>query len=103
MATKKSISVQILDQQFNFTTDATPERAEKIADHLSKNLKQAMSRSKTGSPYHAAILVALNLTERYFDAMEDRTELKSRVLEKSRRILGLLETSGMPADPNESS
>lgn len=93
MATKKSVSVRILDQNFNITTDASPERVDKIAGFLNGNLKEAMKKSKTGSPYHAAILVALNVTEKYFDCLEKRSELKSRVSEKSKKILGLLEST----------
>ncbi|MBI3542330.1 MAG: cell division protein ZapA [Deltaproteobacteria bacterium] len=97
MATKKSVSVRILDQTFHMTTDASPERVDKIAEFLSKNLQQAIMKSKSGSPYQAAILAALNITEKYFDAIEKQGELKSRVTEKSKKILGLLESAGSPA------
>ena len=94
MAAKKSVSVRIMDQDFNITTDASPERVKKIADFLNKNLQQAMMKSKSGSQYHAAIITALNITEKYFDAIEKQTELKSRVSEKSKKILGLLDNAG---------
>ena len=93
MAAKK-VSVRILDQEFLISTDASPERVKKIADFLNRNLQQVISKSKGASPYNAAILAALNITEKYFDATEKQTELKSRVSEKSKKILGLLERAG---------
>ncbi len=94
MAAKKSVSVRIMDQDFNIATDASPERVKKISEFLNKNLQQAMLKSKSGSQYHAAIITALNITEKYFDAIEKQTELKSRVVEKSKKILGLLDNAG---------
>lgn len=93
MASKKSVSVKILDQTFNISTDASPERVKKIADFLSKNLSTVMSKTKNASPYTAAIIAAMNITEKYFDALEKQTELKSTVSERSKKILKLLETS----------
>lgn len=94
MAAKKSVSVRIMDQSFNITTDASPERVKKVADFLNKNLQQAMLKSKSGSQFHAAIITALNITEKYFDVLEKQSELKSRVTAKSRKILGLLDNAG---------
>lgn len=94
MASKKSVSVKILDQTFNISTDASPERVKKIAEFLSKNLSSAMSKTKNASPYNAAIIAAMNITEKYFDAIEKQTELKATVSERSKKILKLLETSG---------
>lgn len=93
MASKKSVPVRILDQNFNITTDASPERVKKIADFLTKNLSSVTSKSKNLSPYNAAILAALNITEKYFDAIEKQNELKITVSERSKKILSLLETS----------
>ncbi|MBI3557027.1 MAG: cell division protein ZapA [Deltaproteobacteria bacterium] len=94
MAAKKSVSVRILDQDFHITTDASPERVAKISDFLNKNLQDAVLKSKSGSQLHAAIIAALNITEKYFDAIEKQAELKTRVVEKSRKILGLLDNAG---------
>ena len=97
MAAKRSVSVKILDQNFNITTDASPERVQKIADFLNKNLAQIVNKSKGVSPYQAAILAALNITEKYFDAVEKQNELKTRVSTKSKKILGLLDEVGGPS------
>ncbi|MEW6057256.1 MAG: cell division protein ZapA [Bdellovibrionota bacterium] len=94
MASKKSVSIRILDQSFLLNTDASPERVEKIAELVSENLEKALARSKTPSPYNAAILVALNLAEKYLDAVEKQNAFKAQVGEKSKKILGLLGTTG---------
>lgn len=101
MAAKKTVTVRILDQALTFATDASPERVEKIAALVNQNLSSAIARSKSGSPYQAAILSALNIAEKYFEMVEKQTELKSRVAEKSKKILGLLEStnSKAPQDP----
>jgi hypothetical protein len=57
-------------------------------------LQQAMLKSKSGSQFHAAIITALNITEKYFDVLEKQSELKSRVTAKSKKILGLLDNAG---------
>ena len=94
MAAKKSVTVRILDQNFNISTDADSVRVQKIADFLNKNLQQVMAKSKTVSPHNAAIMAALNITEKYFDAIEKQSKFKSHVTEKSKKILDLLESSG---------
>ena len=84
---KRLVSVKILDQTFTFHTDAPLESVQKIADFLSNNLKEIQNKSKGISPYNAAILAALNISEKYFSAAEKQAEFKSKVLEKSKRIL----------------
>lgn len=88
--TKRLVSVKILDQTFTFHTDASLERVQKVADFLSNNLKEIQNKSKGISPYSAAILAALNITEKYFSVTEKQVEFKTKVLEKSKRILGLI-------------
>lgn len=91
MAGKKSVTVRILDQNFNITTDASSDRVERVAEFLNKSFKQALTKSKNGSQYNAAVIAALNITEKYFDALEEQSALKSKVAEKSKKILALLE------------
>jgi cell division protein ZapA (FtsZ GTPase activity inhibitor) len=95
MASKKTISVRILDQNFAIASDAPPERIKKVAEFLNKNLNEAMTKSKGASPYNAAILAALNIAEKYFDAIEEKNRLKLKVAEKSEKILGLLESASL--------
>jgi cell division protein ZapA (FtsZ GTPase activity inhibitor) len=93
MASKKSVTVSILDQSLTITTDADPERVEKICDFVTKNLKQVMSKSKTLSPHKAAIVAALNIAEKYFEAVDRKNEFKADVSARSKKILNLLESS----------
>lgn len=103
MAGKKSVTVKILDQNFNIHTDASPDQVERIAEFVNKNIQQALMKSKSGSPFNAAVLAVLNITEKYFDAIEKQQDLKSRVAEKSKKILGLLETAGTASKQAEPS
>ena len=93
MASKKSVTVRVLDQSFMINTDASPERVKKVADFLTKNLEQVALRSKNVSPYNAAILAALNIAEKYFDAIEKQSVFKSTVATKSKKIMGLLDSA----------
>lgn len=93
MGSKKSVSVRILDQNFNISTDAPPEQVKKIADFLTQNLTAVMSKSKSITPYNAAILAALNITEKYFAAVEDQGRFKDSVRERSKKILGMLDST----------
>lgn len=95
---KTPVSVQIMDQTFHIATDASPEHAEKVAEYLNACIKEIQVKSKSISPYHATVLAALNIAEKYLNLMEKEAEFKTRVAEKSRRILGLL-NSGIQA-PN---
>ena len=94
MTAKKKVSVEILDQKFNITTDASPERVQQIADFVDERIKQVAVRSKNASPFNSAVLAALNIAEMYFDAVEREAELKTRVVQKSKKILGLLDQAG---------
>ncbi len=89
---KKQISVNILDQNFTLKTDGSPEKAQKIADYLNDQMTLILKKSKGLSNYNAAILVAFNITEKYFSTLEKQNQLKSRVAEKSKKILGILNT-----------
>jgi cell division protein ZapA (FtsZ GTPase activity inhibitor) len=93
MAQKNSVTVRILDQNFVISTDASQERVSQIAEFVSQNLEQALSKSKGVSPYNAAILAALNIAEKYFDALEKRKAFQTEVSEKSKKILGLLDNA----------
>lgn len=93
MASKNSVTVTILDQNFVINTDASPERVKKIAEFLNQTLLQLQLKSKNVSPHNAAILAALNITEKYFDALEQKSELQTRVSEKSKKILDLLDST----------
>ena len=88
---KKLITVRVLDQNFTFGSDAPEERVKKITDFLNNSLKDVLSKSKGITPYSAAILTALNITEKYLALQEKQTAFKSKVSEKSKKILGLLE------------
>jgi cell division protein ZapA len=93
MASKKSVTVRVLDQAFTMYTDADPDRVEKICDFVTKNLKQAMAKTKQLSPYKAAILVALNMAEKYFEVLDQKNEFRADVAARSKKILNLLETN----------
>lgn len=89
---KNSVTVEILDQKFTFMTDASPDRVEKVAEFVNNALSQALARSKKPTAYHAAILVALNSADRYFELLEKHDEFKSSVSDRSKKILGMLES-----------
>ncbi|MGE4233877.1 MAG: cell division protein ZapA [Bacteriovoracia bacterium] len=93
MTEKKTVSVTILDQKFHFATDADESHVAKLAEFLDQTLRDIQSKSKNISPYHAAILGALNIAEKYFALQEKEVALKSQVKERSKRILGLLSDS----------
>lgn len=107
MRRKRSVSVQILDQVFHINTDASAERVEKIAHFLTENLQTILSKSKVPSPYYAAVLAALNITEKYFEALERQELLLKNFKEQSEKVLGLLENieplRETPGDKQETS
>lgn len=92
MSAKNSVPVKILDQTLNITTDASPERLEKIVDFVSRTMDEIQSKSKKSTPYTASLLTALIVAEKYFDALDRQSQLKKQVSEKSQKILGLLDS-----------
>lgn len=97
MASKKTVTVRILDQEFVINTDASPERVKKVATFLNESIKEVSSKSKSSSPYKAAILAALNITEKYFDVLEQQANLKVDVAARSKKVLELLDLAGDPS------
>ncbi|HRK02500.1 MAG TPA: cell division protein ZapA [Oligoflexia bacterium] len=89
---KKYVTVEILDQKFTFASDAPTERVERVAEFVNASLRDALARSKKPTPYHAAILVALNSAEKYFELLEKHDDFKSSVTNRSKKILGMLES-----------
>jgi len=99
MAAKKTVTVKILDQLFTMSTDASPEKVEKISGFLNQTLEdiKVATKSKSLSPYQMAVLAALNITGQYIDALERQSDFRSKVTEKSKKILGLLEENSTEA------
>ena len=93
--TNKAVTVRILDQNFMISTDASPERVQKIADFVATNLQQVLAKSKNITPYNAAILTALNIAEKYLDGLDQRNEFREQVAEKSQRALDLLDEAAV--------
>lgn len=75
------------------STDASPERVKKIADFVNENLKLITEKAKTTVPYNAAILAALNIAEKYFDVLEKQSQLKTNVMQRSKKLMELLDAS----------
>ncbi len=89
----KNIRIKILDEEFVFKTDSPPEQVDKVVSFFNQCLEHVVLKNKNISRYKAAILAALNITEKYFYSLEKHTELKLQVSEKSQKILNLFDSA----------
>jgi cell division protein ZapA (FtsZ GTPase activity inhibitor) len=101
MASKNQVSIKVLDQTFTLVTSSSPEKVQKIADHVTTEVQSIISKSRNITPYTAALLAAMNICEKYFDTLEKQVDFKSRVAEKSKKIIGLLESQKNQKDQKE--
>ena len=87
---KRSVEVQLLGQRMVLRSDASPEQLQRLATFV-KRKSDEISATGPISTTKLALLVALNIAEDYFRALEDGSAFKRQVASKSRSLLAELE------------
>jgi cell division protein ZapA len=89
-ATKSSVKVTILGEEFTIRSDVAPEQTKAVAEYLDTAIKQVVRVGKVGDQHKAAILAALQITNELFEAREASagvTEAMSELSDDIRKLL----------------
>ena len=87
----RSIEVVILGQRMTLKVGDDPERVERLAAYVQRKAEELTAKSPL-APGKAGALLALNIADDYFRALDEQRELKSEVAAKSRELLAELES-----------
>ncbi len=69
-ATKQSVKVSILGEEYSIRSDVPPEQTKAIAKYLDDGIRAVMHSGKVLDAQRAAILAALQITNELFEARE---------------------------------
>ena len=90
---KNLVRVEILGREYMVKSDEGEERVKKIAEYVNEKLKKISENAKTISTLNAAILVAMDIANEYFEALEGHSSLTRRVEKievKSGRLIEMI-------------
>ena len=83
---KVAVKVTIAGEEYSLKSDATPEHARAVADHVDQTLKSVMDSGTVVETHRAAILAALQITDQLFRSRQARDELTNGLLALSSDI-----------------
>ena len=84
---KTSVKVEILGRQYSIRSDEGEGRVKKIAAYINQKLKAVSEGTKTVSTLDVAILVAMDVANEYFEALEGQNQLARKIELKSDRLI----------------
>lgn len=88
---KRSVTVEVAGQRFTLKTDADESYVRELASYVNEKMGEAKSGSRTFSTHALAILAALHIADDLFQLRRRDGEMRRKVKEKSRALLGLIE------------
>jgi len=72
---KAAVKVTIAGEEYSLKSDATPEHARAVAEHVDQVIKSIMDSGTVVETHRAAILAALQITDQLFRSRQAREEL----------------------------
>lgn len=100
----RSVRVEIFGEEYLIRTDMDEEYTRRCAEFVDEAIRDAHLDLHVSEPHKAAILAALQITDRYFrlrkETASEKERISNRINELKSRISGALE-SGAP-DPDGS-
>jgi len=93
------VTVEILGRTLALRAAVPPEVLRQVAQAVDEQLRQLQRTNPAGHPTDLAILAALNLACECLEIKEDYQQLHTRVEERSRHLIQLLEAHESQASP----
>ena len=88
---QNKVRVEILNQIYTINGDASPEYIMQLADYVNTKMKDITLANSNTSPMQAAILVALNIADEYFQIKKIQTSIEGRLEEKTEALISMLD------------
>ncbi len=86
-----SVRVEIMNQVYTINGDAPAEHILQLADYINGKMRDVCSNNANCSPLQAAILVALNITDEYFQLKKIQSNYDGAVEQKAQALISMLE------------
>ena len=86
----RPVRIEILGREYFVKSNEGEERVKEIGDYVNRKIKEIAEGSKTVSTLNVAILVALNIAEDYFKAMEDQKQFENNIARKTSQIVDMI-------------
>ena len=87
---QNKVKVEIFNQTYTINGDAPPEYILQLADYVHKKMEEVCQNSNC-NPSQAAILVALNLADEYFQLKKIKSSMDGVLEEKTESIISMLD------------
>jgi cell division protein ZapA len=86
----RPVRIEILGREYFVKSNEGEERVKEIGDYVNRKIKEIAEGSKTVSTLNVAILVALNIAEDYFKAVEDQKQFENNIVRKTSQIVDMI-------------
>lgn len=83
---KQPVRVTIFGEEYTLRSEMDPEYTRECARHVDEAIQEAHVGSHVSEPHRAAILAALEITDRLFRVRAERDELREEVSERVGRL-----------------
>ncbi len=83
---KQPVRVTIFGEEYTLRSEMDPEYTRECARHVDEAIQEAHVGSHVTEPHRAAILAALEITDRLFRVRAERDELREEVRERVGRL-----------------
>ncbi len=80
---KSAVKVTIAGEEYSLKSDAPPEHARAVAEHVDQVIKSIMDSGMVVETHRAAILAALQITDQLFRSRQAREELANGLVSLS--------------------
>lgn len=87
----QSVEVRLLGQRILLRSQESSEFTREVVDFVTTKLTEVEQRSKNVAPHQVALLALLDLAEEYLKAKRRAQEHRSKMDEKSKELLSLIE------------
>lgn len=87
----QAVRVEILGREYFIRSNEGEERIREIADYVNQKIKEIVEGGKIVSTLNIAILVALNIADDYFRAIESQKRMKRELALKASQIANFID------------
>jgi len=91
MLQQSRVKVEILNQVYTINGDASPEYILQLADYINTKMKELCLNNANSSPMQAAILVAFNIADEYFQLKKIQNNYEGVLEKKTSAIISMLD------------
>ena len=91
---KRSVSLNIAGQRLSIRTDKDAEYLQRLVDYVDTAIEELRTNAKSASTHQLLLLASLSIADELFEEQSRAEAFKVALLEKTGRLIGMLETSG---------